>query len=311
MHEHTVALTDDRVRLAAFDWLAEQVAAHGEVLSRELLQRGFELEGVRVPLLGPQGIFKPAVLAELPLSIVTSPKSPYADGFGPDGLLQYRYRGNDPAHRDNVGLREAMRRRVPLVYFHGVAPGQYLASWPVYIVGDQPGTLTFSVVVDDVATVRNTPGEQPTQTVPDDAALFSRRAYVTRQTRTRLHQQAFRVRVLRAYQKQCACCRLRHEELLDAAHIIPDSEPEGEPIVSNGIALCKLHHAAFDGLFIGISPDHIIRVRPDLLEEEDGPMLLHGLQGLNGKKIVLPHIAAFQPNPDLLQRRFELFRKAI
>jgi putative restriction endonuclease len=303
--------SDDTIRLAAFDWLSKQVATHGEVLPRTILQTGFELGGIRVPLLGPQGIFKPAVMRDIPLSIVTSPGSPYSDGFGPDGLLQYKYRGTDPQHRDNVGLREAMRRRIPLIYFHGVEPGQYLASWPVYIVGDQPGLLVFSVVVDDIATVRNTPGELPTQVVPDDTALFSRRAYVTRLTRIRLHQQAFRIRVLNAYQRQCACCRLRHQELLDAAHIVPDTEPDGEPHVSNGIALCKLHHAAFDGLFIGISPDHIIQVRPDLLAEEDGPMLLHGLQGLNGKKIVLPHTIAAQPNPELLDRRFSEFRRAI
>ena len=50
--------------------------------------------------------------------------------------------------------------------------------------------------------------------------------------------------MLEAYQSQCAFCRLRRAELLDAAHIIPDSHPLGEPRVSNGLALCKIHHAA-------------------------------------------------------------------
>ena len=304
-------LTDPKVRMAAFDWLAQQADTYGEVLPRNLLQKGFILEGKRIPLLSPQGIFKPAVLPEIPLSIVTSPDGPYNDGFSPDGLLQYKYRGDDPRHRDNIGLRKAMRRHVPLIYFHGIAPGKYIASWPIYIVNDDPRRLTFTAVVDDVATVTVRRGEQPTQVVPDEQALFSRRAYVTRQARQRVHQQAFRVRVLAAYREQCACCRLRHEQLLDAAHIVPDSEPEGEPVVSNGIALCKLHHAAFDEFFIGITPDHIIRVRRDILEESDGPMLLHGLQGLDGKKIVLPQSVNLQPNPDFLEKRFTLFRRAI
>lgn len=34
---------------------------------------------------------------------------PYDDEFDPSGFLRYRYRGNDPAHRDNAGLREAMK----------------------------------------------------------------------------------------------------------------------------------------------------------------------------------------------------------
>jgi putative restriction endonuclease len=247
----------------------------------------------------------------MPLSIVTSPDSPYDDGFSPDGLLQYNYRKGSAQHRDNVGLRKAMLRRVPLVYFHGIAPGKYVASWPVYVVADDPSRHCFTIVVDDVATVTIKPGEQPTQTVPDEEGLFSRRVYVTTLARRRVHQQAFRIRVLAAYREQCACCRLRHEQLLDAAHIIPDSDPEGEPLVSNGIALCKLHHAAFDGFFIGITPNHLIEVRRDILAEADGPMLLHGLQGLNGKKIVLPHSTKLQPNPDFLEKRFSLFRKAI
>jgi putative restriction endonuclease len=303
-------LTDSKVRSAAFDWLKQQVGLHGEVLPREVLQQGFVLEGNRIPLLSPKGIFKPAVLPEIPLSIVTSPRSPYGDGFSPDGLLQYKYRGDDAGHPDNVGLRKAMKHRVPLIYFHGIAPGKYVASWPVYVIGDNPKTLTFTVVVDEVATVRILEGEEPRQTVPDERDLLSRRVYVTQQILKRVHQQAFRIRVLAAYREQCACCRLRHEQLLDAAHIIPDSEPEGEPIVSNGIALCKLHHAAFDGFFIGISPDHVIRVRPDILQEEDGPMLLHGLQGLNGKTIVLPQSKKLFPDPKLLEKRFSLFRAA-
>ena len=98
---------DTRVRQATFEWLQSVVAVHGDVLPREVLARGFTFEGSRVPLLGPQGIFKPAVM-DVPLSITTAPKGPYRDGFGPDGLLRYKYRGEDPHHRDNRGLRFAM-----------------------------------------------------------------------------------------------------------------------------------------------------------------------------------------------------------
>ena len=62
---------DARVRLAAFRFLEEQVRLAGEDTSirRDVLQRGFTYEGQRVPLLGPQGIFKPRILPEIPLSI--------------------------------------------------------------------------------------------------------------------------------------------------------------------------------------------------------------------------------------------------
>ena len=76
---------DFQVRLAAFQWLSEQVNLHGDVLSRKILQEGFDFQGQRIPLVAPQGIFKPRIL-DLPLSITTSPDSPYEDTFGIDGI---------------------------------------------------------------------------------------------------------------------------------------------------------------------------------------------------------------------------------
>src|ERR1043165_4826444 len=126
---------DAAIRSAAFEWLSEQVAIHGDVLPRAILAQGFNFGGNRIPVLGPQGIFKPRVL-EVPLSITTAPEGPYDDAFGADGLLRYRYRGTNRDHPDNRGLRFAMEQRLPLVYFHGIVPGKYLATWPVFIVKD-------------------------------------------------------------------------------------------------------------------------------------------------------------------------------
>ena len=293
---------DARVRAAAFEWLAVQVDTHGEVVPREVLSQGFNIDGRRVPLLGPQGIFKPALM-QVPPSITTSPKGPYDDGIGPDNLLRYRYRGMNPQHPDNVGLRFAMHHELPLVYCHGVVPGRYVVMWPVYLVHDSPYDLAFSVAVDDVTQADIFPRHGSGVKVAAEA----RRQYVTSLTRRRLHQSAFRERVLSAYRHQCAFCRLRHSELLDAAHIIPDSNPRGEPIVSNGISLCRLHHAAFDKFFLGVRPDRIIEVRRDVLEEIDGPTLQHAIQALHGQSIVLPTRLAEQPSTVFLTERYERF----
>ena len=293
---------DARVRSAAFDWLGRQVSMHGDVLPRAILARGFDLDGQRVPLLGPQGIFKPRLM-EVPLSITTSPKGPYDDTIGSDNLVRYRYRGTDPHHRDNVGLRSAMQIGLPLAYFHGIIPGRYMAMWPVYVIGDSPATLTFSVAVDDAVHAGLFPQEQPATS----GIAEVRREYVTSLARRRLHQRAFRERVLQAYRNQCALCRLRHSELLEAAHIVPDSEPEGEPVVRNGIALCRLHHAAFDRFFLAVRPDKTIIVRSDVLEESDGPTLQHAIQGLHGQSILIPRRPEEQPAEEFLERRFERF----
>jgi putative restriction endonuclease len=302
------ASLDQRVRSAAFAFLAEQTSLRGDVLPRVVLAKGFLFQGQRVPLLGPQGIFKPKVLPDVPLSITTVPlvegqKRPYADELSPDNLLTYRYRGTDANHRDNNALRLAMVRRAPLIYFYGLVPGDYVAVWPVFIVGDDPGALSFTVAVDshDIAIERVAEASSADQ---------GRRQYVTQVTLRRLHQEGFRLRVLRAYRDCCAVCRLRHQELLDAAHILPDGHPKGEPIVPNGLALCKLHHAAFDRHLLGIRPDLVIQVRRDVLDESDGPMLLHGLQGFHGGRIHAPRSAEQRPSESFLAERFALFQKA-
>jgi len=296
--------TDRRVRQAAFSFLEREKARRGEVLPRKLLAEGFLFEGTRVPLIGPQGIFKPAVL-DLPISITTVPvvegkARPYEDEVGSEGLIKYRYRGTDTQHRDNAGLRRAMQQQVPLIYLYGVVPGEYLPSWPVFVVADDPAALAFHVAVDVAGASWLPPAAM---TVAED-----RRRYVTTQTQRRLHQEGFRQRVIRAYRERCAICRLHHAELLDAAHILPDGHPGGAPIVPNGLALCKLHHAAFDRNLLGIRPDLVVEIRADVLEEDDGPMLIHGLKGFQLSHIEVPTQARLRPKPEYLEERYAHFR---
>lgn len=229
---------------------------------------------------------------------------PYEDRVEDGGSILYRYRGTDPSHPENVGLRLAMERQIPLVYLYGLVPGRYLPVWPVYIIGDDPRALAFKVAVDDVRLLDL--GPRIEETMETEA----RRKYVTRHTRQRLHQQSFRQRVLAAYRECCAICHLRHEELLEAAHILPDGHPRGEPVVSNGLALCKLHHAAFDGHLIGVNPDLVVHVASSILHEPDGPMLRHGLQAFHGSRISVPRSSTLRPNPEFLAERYEWFVKA-
>ena len=300
---------DLRVRLAAFAFLDQlQLTSSSDVFARERLIEGFQFDGQRVPLVSPQqGIFKPRILPQIPLSILTAPvvegrERPYDDAVGHDDLIEYRYRGRDVNHRDNAGLREAMRQQTPLIYFLGIVPGKYVAAYPVFVVGDQPERLSFSVSVDDrqFASLGNV------DAAPAETAI--RRRYVTREVQQRVHQREFRERVLDAYHHHCAVCRLKRNELLDAAHIIGDAEEHGAPLVPNGIALCKLHHSAFDANIMGVRPDYVIEIRADVLREVDGPMLIHGLQGWEGKSLAVPRQRTLRPDPARLRERYEIFQ---
>ncbi|MDD5709652.1 MAG: HNH endonuclease [Candidatus Marinimicrobia bacterium] len=289
---------DMPLRLAAFQWLEAQCRIHDDVLPRKLLELGFPFRGERITLIGQTGIWKPRQM-QLPISITTTIHSPYSDTPG-DQYIGYSYRGTDPGHRDNVGLRICMQKQIPLIYFYAVMPGKYLASWPTYIIEDDIRKLTFTAAVDEARVAFN-------QSVQEDEEAYIRRGYITSNVKVRIHQKTFRERVLYAYQTQCALCRLKHRELLDAAHIIADSQEKGDPLVSNGLSLCKIHHAAFDQNIIGITPDYTIKIRQDILEETDGPMLKYGIQSLENHRLILPQHKKDWPDRERLEQRFGEF----
>ena len=292
------------MRAALFVWLERESGRNGGIFSRKQLENSFSFGGQTIALVGPTGIWKPRQFESMPISITTVSDGPYDDSIGESGLINYRYRGTDPKHRDNVGLRQAMLTQTPLVYFHSPRPGRYQAVWPIYVVEDHPESL--SVVAEIKAAYFADATEQTLASVGETDL----RRYVAIQTRARLHQQAFRMMVLEAYSDNCTVCHIKHTELLDAAHIIPDGEPLGQPVVPNGLSLCKIHHAAFDSNIIGINPDHIIKVRTDVLQEHDGPMLKHGLQELHSQKIILPTRKKDWPDRERLEWRYEEFRRA-
>jgi putative restriction endonuclease len=301
-----VALLDElQVREAAMRFLDERERHTGGLLRFDDV-RAFTWHGDALPLLDLQrGIRKPRQLsAALSFRTVWSlrpEERPYADGEGEDGYLRYKWRGDDPLHPENVALRSAMEQKLPLIWFNGVASGVYVAVRPVWLIAEEPLAQQFVVALDA--------DQMVTWHESVAAALPLRRAYAERVTKQRLHQPLFRARVLIAYDKRCALCRLKHPELLDAAHIRSDSVG-GEPVVPNGIAMCKIHHAAFDQDLLGVRPDLKVEVRASVLAEIDGPMLLHGLQEMHGSQLTVPTHKSSRPDVTLLEERYERFRAA-
>lgn len=294
--------TDSRVRTEMFAHLDRLLSRSpdGSLSSSDI--NTFTFEGRSLKLIVQTGIWKPAGFdAALTIRTTFTPANqlpPYADDVQ-GGVLHYKYRGTDPSHADNRALREAMIRGLELVYFIGVDRGVYVPRYPVWLVAEDPAAHEFAVAVDE--------GQR---FVDLNALPASQREYVERLTRARLHQPVFRARVLRAYHERCAMCRLNHPELLDAAHIIPDGQPEGDPVVPNGLSLCKIHHAAYDADLLGVRPNLMVEVAPRLLKETDGPMLTHGLQSMQGQELLIPREKIAQPDRSRLGVRYEYFLAA-
>ena len=83
----------------------------------------------------------------------------------------------------------------------------------------------------------------------------------------------------------------------------------GQPVITNGLPLTKLHHAAFDQHLIGINPDCRIVVSRQLLDTRDGPTL-EALKSLDGNMLIAPRRLKDRPDRERLAKRFEQFEKA-
>jgi putative restriction endonuclease len=278
------------------------------------LAGGFEFGGERIPLINPQrGIFKPRQMAHL-LSIKTvfprrgarvwydDQREAHRQIYAGDDVVDYQFMGTDPNSPDNRWLLDAMQQQIPVIYFLGTSPGRYQPIIPTFIAGWHPERLridlAFGVIVG--ATAQATLPASP------------ERRYALREIKAIApHQASFREAVLSAYRGRCAICHLPEPRLLDAAHIIMDADEQlGQPVISNGLPLTKLHHAAFDAHLIGIDPNFRIHVSDRLLEIHDGPFLELGLKGIVGQLIQLPRRSEDRPDRDRLARRFEEFKKA-
>jgi putative restriction endonuclease len=300
------ASSEELIRTAAFEWLTKTTLDGTIPVSRAQLTNDFRFDGTRFPLVDAgRGIRRPRGWTSA-LSIMTAaPKGarwrPYDDSEGPDGLHRYKLRRDEGGAAENEGLRVAMHGQVPLIWLYGIQPGLFQAIFPVYLLAEEPDQAQFVMALT----------EEQRHVQPGSRMEEALRRYLLTLTRRRLHQPVFASQVMVAYETRCAVCSLNHRELLDAAHIVPDSHPQGDAVVTNGLALCKLHHAAYDRNILGIRPDYRVEIHARLLDEIDGPMLRHGLQEHHGRPLMkLPTARADRPDTDRLMDRYQLFKAA-
>ncbi len=319
---------DVRMRVAAFDHVRRLTQIHDH-LNAQKLKPGFVFEGERIPLFNPRrGIFKPRQMHSL-LSIKTVFPRPgrkvwYDDQrqvhqqiYKGHDSVDYAFMGQDPNAADNRWLREACEKRVPIIYFLGIAPSRYQAILPAFISGWDAKLLKANVAFGVPAQesqaqlqgVQNANNLLQTHIGSYPETPLERR-YALQSVKRRLHQASFREAIITAYDGRCALSGIPEPLLLDAAHILSDNDEQfGQPVIPNGIPLSKIHHAAFDAHLIGIDPDYRLHVSDRLLDREDGP-LLEALKRLAGENIHLPVRLQDRPDRERLEIRFERFKAA-
>lgn len=293
--------TEDQalLRLEIFHDLELFIDSRGGFASRDELTTFTLRSGRPMPVIDRnKGIRNPREL-DATLSIVSASDkgryNVYDDAIDRDrGLLFYSWAQGPLEAGDNRKLLVALEQQVPIILFEKPLANVYVPVIGVRVIDVLPDRRQFVIDLDDTA-------------VRTSAAATLDKRYVERLVKQRVHQPVFRARVLSAYAKRCAVCTLKYAELLDAAHILPDTDERGLPVVTNGMAMCKIHHAAYDQNFLGVSPDYVVHINERLLADRDGPMLQYGLQAMNGRPLELPSRRDERPDRDFLAERFAAF----
>jgi putative restriction endonuclease len=132
----------------------------------------------------------------------------------------------------------------------------------------------------------------------------TKRRTIIRTIVTKYRSAKFREKVLDAYGHKCAFCQIQLS-LIDAAHIIPVASPESTDEVVNGVALCKLHHFAYDGNLVSFNERYQIEISKNRVRALTKIRKAGGLADFEkslGKSILLPTNSRQQPNPAYIKK---------
>lgn len=290
-------MTDLDIRNAALFAVQRLWRRHGDSVPFQAIEEGFQFESERIPFLSRfEGVYKPARMGRGALSVRSTLASRYEDERLSDDQVWYDYSPHDSRNR---WLRQSLEGRLPILYFLQVKPKpgvEYLIFAPVEVVEDDPRRRRFLLDLSPSAIFERPEEKRRPQ-------LVWERLYGVSVVKTRLFQAHFRRRVLEAYGGRCSVCSLGERPVLDGAHLVPDREELGEPKVTNGLALCALHHRAMDRDLLGVTPDLTVHVFRDRLERPEDAAS-EPLTSFHGERLRLPGDAFSAPDRELVKLRW-------
>jgi putative restriction endonuclease len=129
------------------------------------------------------------------------------------------------------------------------------------------------------------------------------RKQVVVSVRKKLRDVSFQDRVLTAYNFRCAVCGLQLK-LVQAAHIVPASHENGTDETKNGLALCALHHLAYDRSLITVTDNYSVILNSRRIEDLGQKHLLEGLDTFRNnlrEMIILPPEYSQRPHAEYIR----------
>lgn len=119
-----------------------------------------------------------------------------------------------------------------------------------------------------------------------------------------LRDPRFKKAVLGAYARTCCICN-RQLGLVQAAHIVPHSEPDSPNAVENGLALCIEHHRLYDDALLLPGPGQRLifnQQRATYLRDTGQDRGLDGIAAFNDREYAVPADVQFRPREEYLAR---------
>lgn len=226
----------------------------------------------------------------------------YADDLSKQGAL-YHYpttgRGAGRDASEVAAMKAAAELHLPVFVITRPTPH---SSWRAVQLGWVEGW-------DDPARIFRVRfgGESPVEIVTEDHSddepfetKGNRSKNKTRTTRYRPDQPAFKFDVIQRYGARCPLSGIAVQEILDAAHLVPDSEG-GTYDPRNGLPLTASLHRALDAALFAIHPDtHQVETRPQGPSLEDMGIRYDNL-----------HLLKRKPHRDSLSWRYERFQSKL
>ena len=118
----------------------------------------------------------------------------------------------------------------------------------------------------------------------------------------------FKEIVLSAYDHACCICD-KQLGLVEAAHIIPHSEPDCLDTVQNGLAMCVEHHRLYDGILLLPGPNQQLvfnKERAKYLQQTGQGVGLDDIEELSKQEYYVPEDPTKRPLNEYLQRGIKI-----
>ena len=220
------------------------------------------------------------------------------------GSVYARWSHNSLARLQSVALRRSrstnLGREVVTLAMRSDALGFYFENWrTLHSLRDEADAANLML-----ATARLIETDSKSGAIAEAIVLPRERVVVTVTRTAYARDPKFRDAVMQAYNGRCCVCG-RQLGLVQAAHIVPHSQPDSVDHLRNGLALCIEHHRMYDDALLlptAYGRLHLNLDRVEHLQNIGRGAGLDGVRALANERYWVPDDDASRPENALLER---------